>query len=218
MIKFLLMTQAKRNRLFNRQNIIISLFVLLSTISFFTPYFKIDLHLSEKIQSINSIIFSNVMWLVSSMGNYPYMLIVIGITCLLLYLFKYRTEASICLLSTMGSALSGSLIKLLIDRPRPTSALVQVSVFFSDKSYPSNHVLIFTVFFGFLLYLLLKSSKQSINRIILSIIFIMFIGSIGISRIYLGAHWPSDVIGGYLFGIIWLIFTIKLYNSINGKR
>ena len=212
------MTSTKRNRLLNRQNIIISLFVLLSIISFFTPFFKIDLQLSEKVQSINSIVFSNVMWFVSSIGNYPYMLIVVGITCSLLYLLKFRTEASLCLLSTAGSALTGSIIKFLIDRPRPTSALVQVSVFFSDKSYPSNHVLIFTVFFGFLLYLLLKSSKQSLNTIILSIIFIMFIGSIGISRIYLGAHWPSDVIGGYLFGIIWLISTIKLYNSINGKR
>jgi len=152
------------------------------------------------------------------MGNYPYMLVVVGVTCMLMYLLKLRTEASLSLLSTAGGALTGSIIKYLVDRPRPTSALVQVSVFFSDKSYPSNHVLIFTVFFGFLLYLLLKSSKLSFNSIILSIIFIMCIGSIGISRIYLGAHWPSDVVGGYLFGIIWLIFTIKLYNSINGKR
>jgi undecaprenyl-diphosphatase len=158
------------------------------------------------------------MWFVSDIGNQPYISIIIGVTCFLLYIFKLKTEAIICILATAGSALSGSLIKILIDRPRPSADLVHVWFKLLDNSFPSGHVLVFTVFFGFLLYLLFNKPKRNVKGMLFSILFFFFIVAIGISRIFLGAHWASDVLGGYLLGILWLIFAIKLYNSYNGKR
>jgi len=212
------MKSAKSKSLFYRQNILLSLFIIVSLLSAFNPYFKLDLQITKSIQSIHSTLFSQTMWFVTWMGNYSYMLLIVGITSSLLYLYKFKTEAIVSALAAAGSALSGSLIKMIVDRPRPEGNLVHVSVWLFDKSYPSNHVLVFTVFFGFLLYLLLSKPKHKTKGIFFSIIFFLLIATIGISRIYLGAHWASDVLGGYLLGIIWLIFTIRIYNSYHGKR
>jgi len=198
--------------------IILIVFIVLSIVVFFVPHFNLDILISEKIQGINSSLFSNTMWLVSSIGNQPLMVYIVGLTGLLLYILKLQTEAIFCTLSVAGSVLLGSLIKVLINRARPSSDLVQVMVSLSDKSYPSGHVLAFTVFFGYLLFLLLKKTSNKAQKIILSIILIFFIVTIGISRIYLGVHWASDVLGGYLLGAICLIFAIRLYNSYHGKR
>lgn len=212
------MKRTANKSLLTRQNFVIAFFAIVTLLALFVPYLTIDLLITEKFQSINSLLFAKIMWFVSSIGNQPIMVGMVGLTSLALYLFKLRTESVLCLLSSAGSALSGSLIKMIIDRPRPSANLVNVSVWLSDKSYPSNHVLVFTVFFGFLLFLLLNNPKRNIKRIIASIIFILCIATIGISRIYLGAHWATDVLGGYLLGILWLIFTIRLYNSYNGQR
>ena len=212
------MKPRENRNLLNRLNVIIILFIIVSLFSALIPYFKLDLLISNKIQSINSPVFTNVMWFVSSIGNRPLMVAIVGVTGILLYLFKLRTEAVISTLATAGSSLSGSLIKMLVDRPRPGADHVHVSVWLSDKSYPSGHVLVFTAFFGFLFYLLFKKSKRKTGEIIPAILLILLITTIGISRIYLGVHWASDVLGGYLLGALWLMFTIRLYNSYHGKR
>lgn len=212
------MKSLKQSKLFSPQNIFLFLFLVVSLLSALFPHFKLDLLITEKIQSINSSLFQNMMWFVSTVGNQPIMLFIVVFTSSLLYLFKYRTEAVISSLAAAGSALSGSLLKILIDRPRPTGDLVNVSVWLSDKSYPSNHVLVFTVYFGFLLYLLFYQAKHRIRGLLPSIFLILLIATIGFSRIYLGAHWASDVLGGYLLGTLWLILAIKLYNSYHGKR
>jgi membrane-associated phospholipid phosphatase len=205
-------------KLFNRQNFLLIILVVISVFAFFVPYFKLDLLISKELQGINSVLFQNIMWFVTDIGNQPTMVIIVAVTGVVLYIFRQRTEAVIGTLAAAGSALSGSLLKIIVNRPRPDAGLIHVSVWLSDKSYPSNHVLVFTVFFGFLLYLLLRQPKHKPKGIILSVLFILLITLIGISRIYLGAHWASDVLGGYLLGIIWLIFTIRLYNSYHGKR
>lgn len=197
--------------------LLLIIFIIFSIAVFFTPYFNLDLLISQKIQNISSPLFANFMWFVSSLGNQPLIVIVVGVISLLLYLFKLKTAAIFCPLSVAGSALTGSLIKIFINRSRPSSDYVRVMVSLSDKSYPSGHVLAFTVLFGFLVYLLIKKIGYKVQAILLSTILITLIFAIGISRIYLGAHWASDVLGGYLLGTICLIITIRLYNSYHGK-
>jgi membrane-associated phospholipid phosphatase len=202
-----------RRKILSPESLVIFFFAVVSTLSALNYFFKLDLFISRNVQTINSAVFSSVMWFVTSVGNQPYMILIVAFSSFLLYINKLKREAVISSIAAAGSAISGSLIKLLVDHPRPIPSQVRVSVWLSDKSYPSNHVLVFTVFFGFLLYLLLKSPKHKFKGVILSIIFFLLIASIGISRIYLGAHWASDVLGGYLLGILWLIFTIRLYNA-----
>jgi undecaprenyl-diphosphatase len=201
-----------------RLRILIGLFIIVSVFVFLNPEFTFDFSTSRFIQDINQNYFSKVMWFVTLMGNRPLMIYIIAITGSILYLYGLRKEAVISTLITAVGALSGSLIKILVNRERPQPEFVNVSVFLSDKSYPSNHVLVFTIFFGFLLYLLLKKAKRNIFQMTLTIVLIIFLLTIGISRIYLGAHWATDVAGGYILGLSWLVVAIRLYNFHNGKR
>lgn len=194
------------------------LFIMLSVIASFISYFKLDLVITQTFQSIHSQLFDYLMWFISTVGNQPMMVVIVAVTGLLLYLFKLRIEAVVCTLSTAGSALVGAIVKILVNRPRPSASLVHVSLHLSDKSFPSGHVLVFTVFFGYLFYLLFNKPKRQTKINLLLILFSFLIAAIGISRIYLGAHWASDVLGGYLLGILWLMFTIRLYNSYHGQR
>lgn len=212
------MKSVVKHNLLNRQNIFITLFIVLCIFAIIYPYSKIDILISERIQGINSTIFQNLMWFLSQIGNQPYMIFLVGIISTILLILKYRIEAVVSSLSAATSALTGSLVKMIVDRPRPESELVQVSVWLSDKSFPSNHVLVFTVYFGLLFYFILKNTKNNLKLSILSICLLLLIASIGISRIYLGAHWASDVLGGYLLGTLWLMLAIKIYNSYHGKR
>lgn len=193
-------------------------FVIFSLIISLIPITGFDIAISRSLQEINSQVFNQVMWFVTSLGNQPMMVFLVATATLILFFSGLRREAVISSLSAALSTLSGSFIKLLIDRPRPSAGMVKVSVWLSDKSYPSNHVLVFTVFFGFLLYLLFQKYRRNLTGVILVILLFLLIASIGISRIYLGAHWATDVFGGYLLGVIWLIATIRFYNSQHGQR
>ncbi len=106
---------------------------------------------------------------------------------------------------TMLSGLISTIIKWLVNRPRPTEDLVRVVGKNAQQSFPSGHVLFYVMFFGFLVLLMLR--LQSINktiRVLVSVVCLFLIFTIPFSRIYLGAHWFTDVLGGFLLGIICL--------------
>ncbi|HOX96014.1 MAG TPA: phosphatase PAP2 family protein [Candidatus Woesebacteria bacterium] len=198
--------------------VLLGLLLLLSVISYFIPYFNLDISISKMIQNIDSSIFDQIMRAVSTLGNQPLMVFVVITGALILFLSGLRREAVISSLFTAIAVLSGALVKMIVDRPRPSDSLVRVTSWLTDNSYPSNHTLAFTVFFGFLLYVLLKKVHRTPLSIFLTIILILLIATIGISRIYLGVHWASDVAGGYLFGLLWLSGAIKIYNTSHGQR
>ena len=114
------------------------------------------------------------------------------------------------------SALLNALLKIIVERPRPTAGLVDIIQAANGLSFPSGHVMAYIAFWGFLFSLCVILFKGlEWWRICLMIISALFVILVGPSRIYLGDHWASDVLGSYLIGgallevALWLYLTLK---------
>lgn len=109
------------------------------------------------------------------------------------------------------SALANIALKRAFNRARPT---IEHLVVVKSLSYPSGHAMSAMAFYGFLTYLIFQIKMPKWLRAVLTTLFVFLILSIGISRIYLGVHFPSDVAGGFIAGLIWVAFCVVLFNII----
>lgn len=175
-------------------------------------YFEWDLHLARFIQSFQSPWIKPFMVWVSAFGSGWLAVALVVAAGLTLIAARYRIEGLICLAGLGIGRLVTSLLKLVSDRPRPNDSLVQISRAFHEMSFPSGHVIFFVEFFGFMLFLTYVLAKPGLARTAGIVALSMMITLVGVSRVYLGAHWPSDVIGGYIAGGLWLMLMIEVYS------
>jgi membrane-associated phospholipid phosphatase len=174
-------------------------------------YFPIDLRVTQAVQSINLPWFDTFMLWVSIPGYPPWVYILIGAVVVFLFVIGLRWEAVVALLAAAVSGGLGQLIKMVVHRPRPGITLVKVLSQLNSYSFPSGHVLTYTAFFGFLFFLCFTLLKPSFLRTVLFVILGSLVGLIGISRIDVGDHWASDVIGAYLLGSLCLVACVYIY-------
>jgi undecaprenyl-diphosphatase len=192
------------------------MFILLAAISKTTPYFPIDLTVTRAVQQISVPGFTELMKALSYLGNLGPILLTLVLVSMVLLALKKPTAALVTELSYTGLSAFGLLVKILVARPRPDSTLInQLGVFVKADSFPSGHVLQFMSLYGFLFIVVLTSYKKSwLRNITLAVLFLLLVG-IGLSRIDVGAHWFSDVLGSYLVGFVWLYFMARLYSKLN---
>lgn len=105
-----------------------------------------------------------------------------------------------------SGAIGNQMLKITLDRDRPPEH--DRAVLETNKSYPSGHAQASAVGYGMLGYALLRQMRIPFRRTILATFFVVLIAAIGFSRIYLRAHWFSDVIGGWAFGLCWLFLCL----------
>ena len=130
----------------------------------------------------------------------------------LLFYLSHRWREARFTLAVVFPSLCNFAIKLLINRPRPTLSSVKVFSEFAATGFPSGHVVHYVVFFGFLLAVMFVDKGISLFwRVLVGILSAFLIFTVSISRIYLGAHWATDVIGGYLFGFVYLGILLTYY-------
>lgn len=133
------------------------------------------------------------------------------IAALLFYITHRRREAYFTL-AVIFPNLFNMLIKILIHRPRPTVEDAKIFQEFTQSGFPSGHVVHYVVFFGFLVtVMIVDKTISTFWRLFVGILSAFLILTVSISRIYLGAHWATDVIGGYLFGFVYLGIILKYY-------
>jgi undecaprenyl-diphosphatase len=187
-------------------------FAVLAVCARLYAYFGWDQEAARAWQSLPLPGLKPLMIAASIFGNGPIPWTITIVACILFLLFRKRSEAAALVFSAGGGELFNRLLKLFIARPRPTSNLVNVIVNTSNESFPSGHVTFYVCYFGFLFfvaYALLP--RGSVARRAAFIATILPVALVGLSRVYLGAHWPSDVLGAYLFGGLWLALSLDLY-------
>jgi membrane-associated phospholipid phosphatase len=185
-------------------------FVTLGVVAHTVAYFPIDLTITRAVQSFHGAAFDRLMYWISWLGFMPQVDVVAALTILLLFGAGLRWEAVVALFASAGVGV-GTLVKLVVYRPRPSADLVHVLSQLPSSGFPSGHVLEATAFCGFTAFLGYSLLKPGALRIALLVVLGVFILLMGLSRIYQGHHWFSDVMGAYLFGSLWLALTIKLY-------
>lgn len=137
--------------------------------------------------------------------------IILGlITILILILIKSKKIGLSVLINLCSVTVLNLILKSILQRPRPNEYRI---INETGYSFPSGHSMISMAFYGFIIYLMYKNIKNKylkwISIILLSILILM----IGFSRIYLGVHYVSDVLAGFLFSISYLIVYIKIINK-----
>ncbi len=195
-------------------------FLLLTAFISYYPESVIDREFSVEVQEYQHPIFDQVMKLVSYPGYMPEAPIMVIVCAIIFYIQKFKKEALFVVL-TMLSGLVSTIVKYLVDRPRPGSDIVKIAFQTHQQSFPSGHVMFYMIFFGFMT--LLMYSLKAINRtwrIMIGLLCMVLIFAIPISRIYLGAHWFTDVLGGFLLGILCLYVLGYFYlrNSQQATR
>ena len=142
----------------------------------------------------------------------PYTVIfILGI----LYCFVPQKQVSYCVIFALaGSTLLNLIIKNIVQRPRPSTLHLMIE---HGYSFPSGHAMAAMALLGIFVWLIfsLKTAEDNsifshTKQIMISSIFILLILAIGVSRIYLGVHYASDVIAGYSCSLLWLIGYTQL--------
>jgi membrane-associated phospholipid phosphatase len=187
-------------------------FAVLAAFAHTYAYFGWDQTMEVWLQHLPLPGMASLMSFVSIFGNRltPWALTIA--TVLLFVVVGRRSEAAGLTLSAGGGELMNSLIKLFIARPRPSEGLVQVAVNLHTQSFPSGHVTFYVCYFGFLFFVAyaLLPHRSTARRLSL-LLTALPVALVGLSRVYLGAHWPSDVLGAYLFGGLWLALALDIY-------
>lgn len=135
----------------------------------------------------------------------------IGIWICLLLLIKNKKVGISVLLNLILASLTNYILKQILQRPRPIEYRI---IDENGYSLPSGHSMVSMAFYGYLIYLIYRHINNKYIKWSLITLLSLLIISIGISRIYLGVHYTSDVLAGFLVAISYLIIYINIINRI----
>lgn len=173
-----------------------------------------DLAIISAVQSYENPLLTGIAKGLSFIGSFgPVLMLCLILIAVLYWILGHRMEILLLIGVVFGSSMLNLLLKGVLQRVRPDiNRLVEITGY----SYPSGHSMAAFSFYSVSAYLLWRHMNSKMGRTILITIAILMILSIGVSRIYLGVHYPSDVLGGYLASCAWLGFLVYYYERRMG--
>lgn len=196
-----------------------ALFALLAWFVHYNPILPVDVTITKEFQENQTPWLKGFMIAVSFLGNQAIIFtLLIFVTALCFWIVRLRLEALFIVGLSVVSGITNTLIKLLVSRPRPTTQSVTIIQYATGQSFPSGHVMSYVAFWGLLFSLgLILFRRDRWWHYVLLIIPALFVVLVGPSRIYLGDHWASDVLGGYLFGGLLLGIALWIYLKLKER-
>ena len=192
-----------------RNLLILSFLIIIFLLILYLVIFKNQNVIDEKVYELISKFHSTIATTIFKIFTFLGSTIMVTSICLISILFLRNYYKIICL-NTISIVLINQLLKFIVRRNRPIGInLIEETGF----SFPSGHSMVSIGLYGTIIYLICTSKLKKSLKITLSIIISFLILMIGISRIYLGVHFITDVLGGFILGIICLIIlfdTLKI--------
>lgn len=185
--------------------VLVYFLIVIHAVTTASPLVAIDERLFSAVVYIRDPALHHLMWLITNLAGPAAAGVVVGMMVYLLLegrryaAFAYPVGAALALLMDHG-------LKVLFERSRPDVVFALITE--ETASFPSAHALAAVLIYGFLGYLVVPHITRWRLKIGLTLSAIGIIFFVGFSRVYLGVHWPSDVIAGYLFGLWWLIVIV----------
>lgn len=188
----------------NRHIVILSIFLILFLIMGFmvrdsSEGILFDMAILDAIHDNQNPVIFNIMNFISFIGSYKILIPTVGFVIIISIINKRYFISKFLLINTLGSFLFNFLLKQLFQRTRP------LDFFLVDQgglSYPSGHSMVTMSMCLGIAYLLTREERNPRKKKKVYIIASILILLMGISRMYLGVHWPTDVIGGFIMGYI----------------
>ena len=147
------------------------------------------------------------MRVITTLGSFWFLLILFALIGAFFFSIRWRRAVGWLALSTAGAVALDDALKSLFHRARPTPLFITLP---ETYSFPSGHALVSFCFYMVLAGLLTARMRGVSARVLIWIAASLVVGAIGFSRIYLGVHWPSDVIAGYAAGAVWVSGLVSL--------
>jgi len=176
--------------------------------------FPLDAGLAEAVKSWRFPLLDPVMHGVSAIGWFHVAAPTTVAAVIVVAILGLRWQAITLGVAALTGHLFNQLLKALIERPRPEMAAERMAELGVDTfAFPSGHAQSFTIFYGFLAYLIWQHVPWPWLRRLGAAGALMMIVLVGISRVYLGVHWPSDVLGAYCIGILWICLWTRVLRA-----
>lgn len=181
-------------------------FLLVLLLIIFEKTGFIDNNIYNIVRLLRCDFFDNYFIFITKFGNTIFIVLVV-----FMFLLIFRNKYGIILgTSACISIISNSIIKKIIRRERPNGLRLIAQ---GGYSFPSGHAMISVCVYGYLLYLVVTKIENKVIKYIISVFLVLLILSIGISRIYVGVHYASDVIAGYLLATLEVMLLVQLTNK-----
>jgi undecaprenyl-diphosphatase len=203
--------------------ILATLALVISVYARFTPMFPGDLSLTLRLQSFDSHLMLSTMECISFVFGGWCAAVVVVVVGTIVWWRIGRLEAIMIFAGGLITLVNAAL-KLAINRPRPSADLVHILSPEQGNGFPSGHAFFVILILGLTAYFIFINLEDRVLRILVLAGLIALALLVGTSRVYLGVHWPSDVIGGYLIGgvflaaFIWFHRTWKAHHSWQNKQ
>ena len=186
------------------------LFIINSLLVVNNKYNVIDKNVHDFVIKFSSETMTKLMKIFTFLGSTPFIIGLCILIFIILMLLKKKDYAFKCAGILVISTLLNNIVKVIIRRPRPEYITVIENTF----SYPSGHTMASVTLYGFLIYYLFKTKISKSYKILFSILLGIIPFVVAISRIYLGAHYFSDVFGAMLLSLALLTSIDLLYDKV----
>lgn len=149
---------------------------------------------------------------ITSLGTSSAVIMIVGVAALFLALTRHRYSAVLLLAATAGGGLLNIVLKNFFGRPRPH--VFEWGTHALSSSFPSGHAMSATIVYTTVAYLAARLQRRAWERALTMLVAALIILAISASRVYLGVHYPSDVVAGMIIGIGWSAFCMATLEAI----
>jgi membrane-associated phospholipid phosphatase len=171
-----------------------------------SPTVGTDVRILNLVATLRTPALDQIVYLITFLGSAGTIVVLTAVAALVALIAGRPRDAVLLVLAVIAGVLYFEVLKLLVHRPRPP--LEDARIVQGGFSFPSGHSTLAATFYGTVAYLLIRGLPREWHKVLVGVVAALLVLAIGVSRIYLGVHYPSDVLAGWAAGALWVVLVI----------